>query len=89
MIAERIQPVATNARSVRVPARAPRWVVPLVKTLLVFTDVGLVSLSFVGIDLTVLSIFGGAVAVQNRIDIEFRLHATRVPPNQTLTPIGK
>ena len=48
MIAERIQPVATNARSVRVPARAPRWVVPLVKTLLVFTDVGLVSLSFVG-----------------------------------------
>jgi len=48
VIAERIQPVATNARSVRVPARAPRWVVPLVKTLLVFTDVGLVSLSFVG-----------------------------------------
>ena len=39
--------------------------------------------------ITPLSIFGGAIAVQNRIDIEFRLHATRVPPNQTLTPIGK
>lgn len=35
-----------DPRSVRVPARAPRWVVPLVKLLLVFTDIGLVSLSF-------------------------------------------
>jgi len=48
VIPERIQPFATNARSVRVPARAPRWVVPLVKTLLVLTDVVLVSLSFIG-----------------------------------------
>ena len=32
----------------RVPARAPRWVVPLVKTLLVLIDAGLVSLSFIG-----------------------------------------
>lgn len=36
-----------------------------------------------------LSILGGAVTVQNRIDIEFRLHATRVLPSQPLTPIGK
>ncbi len=35
-----------DPRSVRVPARAPRWVVPLVKLLLVLTDIGLVSVSF-------------------------------------------
>jgi exopolysaccharide biosynthesis polyprenyl glycosylphosphotransferase len=38
---------ATNPRAVRVAARAPRWVVPLVKTLLVCVDIVLATLSFV------------------------------------------
>src|SRR5260221_3362106 len=36
----------TDPRAVRVPASAPRWVVPLVKALLVATDVVLTTLSF-------------------------------------------
>src|ERR1051325_2939956 len=36
----------TDARAVRVAARAPRWAVPLVKTLLVLTDIALLSLTF-------------------------------------------
>jgi exopolysaccharide biosynthesis polyprenyl glycosylphosphotransferase len=36
-----VKDFTTTASAVRVPARAPRWVVPLVKTLLVFTDAGL------------------------------------------------
>jgi exopolysaccharide biosynthesis polyprenyl glycosylphosphotransferase len=36
----------TDPRAVRVPARVPRWVVPLVKTLLAFTDITLATLSF-------------------------------------------
>jgi hypothetical protein len=36
----------TNPRAVRVAARAPRWVVPLVKSGLVIADIGLTSLSF-------------------------------------------
>jgi exopolysaccharide biosynthesis polyprenyl glycosylphosphotransferase len=39
-------PQTTAPRAVRVPASAPRWVVPLVKTLLAATDVGLTILSF-------------------------------------------
>ena len=35
-----------NASAVRVPARVPTWVVPLVKTLLAFTDLALALLSF-------------------------------------------
>src|SRR5688572_33351830 len=37
----------TTAQAVRAPARAPRWVVPLVKVLLVFSDITLTTLSFV------------------------------------------
>jgi len=44
--AEAIKELATDARAVRVPARAPRWVVPLVKTALAVTDVALTVLSF-------------------------------------------
>src|SRR5215831_3300468 len=35
-----------DPRAVRVPARAPRWVVPLVKALLVSADIGITTLSF-------------------------------------------
>jgi polyisoprenoid-binding protein YceI len=34
------------------------------------------------------SILGGALQVLDRLDIEFRLHATRVPRGQSLAPIG-
>src|SRR5919205_4251263 len=37
---------ATIAEAVRVPARAPRWVVPLVKLTLAISDIALVTLSF-------------------------------------------
>ena len=47
MKAERIKEFQTDARAVRVPARAPRWVVPLVKTLLAATDIVLAITSFV------------------------------------------
>jgi exopolysaccharide biosynthesis polyprenyl glycosylphosphotransferase len=43
---ERITTTSTDPRAVRVPARAPVWVVPMVKTLLVIVDIGLISLSF-------------------------------------------
>ncbi len=46
MKAEPAQDLATDARAVRVPARAPRWVVPLVKTLLAATDIVLTIASF-------------------------------------------
>ncbi|HEY6045471.1 MAG TPA: hypothetical protein VIU65_02645, partial [Pyrinomonadaceae bacterium] len=46
MKAERKREFSTDARAVRVPARAPRWVVPLVKLLLAFTDIVLAALSF-------------------------------------------
>src|SRR5260221_10731339 len=46
MKAERIKEIKSDARAVRVAARAPRWVVPLVKTLLVATDVVLAISSF-------------------------------------------
>src|SRR5229473_4834384 len=36
-----------NPRAVRVPARAPRWTVPLVKTVLAVADIALALLSFV------------------------------------------
>jgi len=44
--AEVIKDLATDPRTVRVPARAPRWVVPLVKTFLAGTDVGLAIFAF-------------------------------------------
>lgn len=47
MKAELVKNPLTDARAVRVPARAPRWVVPLVKTLLACTDVTLTIGSFV------------------------------------------
>src|SRR5216684_8084109 len=47
MQAEPIKEPVTDPRAVRVPARAPRWTVPLVKTLLAMTDVALALLSFV------------------------------------------
>lgn len=37
-----------SPESVRVPARAPRWVVPFVKLLLVLTDIALTTASFAG-----------------------------------------
>src|ERR1051325_1447619 len=37
MRAERAKPL-TEARAVRVPGRAPRWIVPTVRVLLVFAD---------------------------------------------------
>jgi exopolysaccharide biosynthesis polyprenyl glycosylphosphotransferase len=46
MKAERIKEIKSDARAVRVAARAPRWVVPLVKTLLAATDVVLAISSF-------------------------------------------
>jgi exopolysaccharide biosynthesis polyprenyl glycosylphosphotransferase len=46
MKAERAKEFSTDARAVRVPARVPRWVVPLVKSLLAFTDIVLATLSF-------------------------------------------
>ena len=46
MKAESIKEIQTDARAVREPARAPRWVVPLVKTLLATTDIVLAIFSF-------------------------------------------
>jgi exopolysaccharide biosynthesis polyprenyl glycosylphosphotransferase len=43
---ERVKEFSTDPRAVRVPARVPRWVVPLVKTLLVCADTALATLSF-------------------------------------------
>ena len=47
MKAETLVSEVTTASAVRVPARAPRWVVPLVKLALVFTDATLALLCFV------------------------------------------
>src|SRR5260370_32690591 len=44
--AERVKEFQTDPRAVRVAARAPRWVVPLVKSLLVVTDIVLTISSF-------------------------------------------
>jgi exopolysaccharide biosynthesis polyprenyl glycosylphosphotransferase len=44
--AEPIKELTTDPRAVRVPARAPRWLVPSVKTVLAITDVALAILSF-------------------------------------------
>src|SRR6266403_909568 len=46
MQAKPVKDQATDARAVRVPARAPRWVVPLIKTLLVTADIVLTIASF-------------------------------------------
>jgi exopolysaccharide biosynthesis polyprenyl glycosylphosphotransferase len=46
MKVEAAKEIGADARAVRVPARAPVWVIPAVKSLLVVTDVGLISLSF-------------------------------------------
>jgi exopolysaccharide biosynthesis polyprenyl glycosylphosphotransferase len=46
MRAERIKERLSQARAVRVHARAPRWVVPLVKSLLVLGDLTLAALIF-------------------------------------------
>jgi len=47
MKAERAKGFALDARAVRASARAPSWVVPLVKTSLALCDIALVLLSFV------------------------------------------
>src|SRR6266852_1691887 len=47
MQAEPIEESVTDPRAVRVPARAPRWTVPLVKTVLALADIALALLSFV------------------------------------------
>ena len=46
MIAETAKTSPTGARAVRVAARAPVWVIPLVKTLLAVADIGLITISF-------------------------------------------
>jgi exopolysaccharide biosynthesis polyprenyl glycosylphosphotransferase len=46
MKAEPVKDFSIEPRAVRVPARAPRWVVPLVKTILALTDIALATLSF-------------------------------------------
>src|ERR1700687_4321289 len=46
MKAEPVKELLTEPRAVRVAARAPRWVVPMVKTSLAITDVALTLLSF-------------------------------------------
>jgi exopolysaccharide biosynthesis polyprenyl glycosylphosphotransferase len=46
MKAEPVKEFQTDPRAVRVAARAPRWVVPLVKSLLVITDIVLTISSF-------------------------------------------
>ncbi|HEX8845832.1 MAG TPA: sugar transferase [Pyrinomonadaceae bacterium] len=47
MRAERLKEPAVEARAVSVGARAPRWVMPLVKAALVVADLALTALSFV------------------------------------------
>ncbi|HEX2270450.1 MAG TPA: sugar transferase [Pyrinomonadaceae bacterium] len=47
MRAERERPRFFDARSVRVPGRAPRWIVPTVKALLVIADAFAAALSFI------------------------------------------
>ena len=46
MIAEPAKTSPADARAVRVPARAPVWVIPLVKTLLVVADIVFIAISF-------------------------------------------
>ena len=46
MIAETAKTSPSGARAVRVAARAPVWVIPLVKTLLAVADIGLITISF-------------------------------------------
>jgi hypothetical protein len=46
MIAETAQNISDDARAVRVAARAPVRVIPLVKTLLAVADIGLITISF-------------------------------------------
>src|SRR5260370_29767950 len=46
MQAERARDSLTNARAVRAPARAPRWVVPSVKAALVGVDLALSLVAF-------------------------------------------
>src|SRR5688500_10790047 len=43
---EPVKASGVEPRAVRAPARAPRWVVPLVKALLVVSDITLTTLSF-------------------------------------------
>jgi exopolysaccharide biosynthesis polyprenyl glycosylphosphotransferase len=47
MRAERLKETAVEARAVSVPARAPRWVIPIVKAALVLADVLIAAGSFV------------------------------------------
>ncbi len=47
MRAERLKELATEARAVSVPARAPGWVIPAVKAALVLADALIAALSFV------------------------------------------
>lgn len=47
MRVEQLKEPLSEARAVRVPARAPQWVIPMVKVALVVADVSLAALSFV------------------------------------------
>jgi exopolysaccharide biosynthesis polyprenyl glycosylphosphotransferase len=47
MRAEQLKERLSEARAVRVPARAPQWIIPAVKLALILADVGLAALSFV------------------------------------------
>jgi hypothetical protein len=46
MRAERIKQNVVDARTVRVPPRAPQWIIPAVKALLVITDLIIAAGSF-------------------------------------------
>jgi exopolysaccharide biosynthesis polyprenyl glycosylphosphotransferase len=48
MRAERIKKNLVEASAVRVPARAPQWIIPAVKALLVLTDIAIAVLAFIG-----------------------------------------
>jgi exopolysaccharide biosynthesis polyprenyl glycosylphosphotransferase len=48
MRAEQLKERLSEARAVRVPARAPQWIVPAAKVALIFADLTLAALSFIG-----------------------------------------
>lgn len=48
MRAERIKQIPVDASAVRVPARAPQWIIPTVKACLVLTDILIAALAFTG-----------------------------------------
>ncbi len=70
------------ARTLKVPIEIER---PSGETLYIG---GRFSIKQTDFGITPYSVFGGALQVLDRLDIEFRLHATRVPRAQPLAPIS-